>query len=117
MMVVAAVVLEARPLAGALEVAGEPKAAGYSSAAWVVGPMDCPAAVAPRVASGPMVCPDRRLPKDVRSNSSPSADDPEVLQAAAPALAFRESAKLEAQTASGTVLWTRVEHRSSPILQ
>ena len=117
MMAVAAVVLEARPLAGALEVAGEPKAAVHTSAAWVVGPMDCPAAVAPRVASGPMVCPDHRLPKDVRLNSSPSADDPEDLQAAVPALAFHESEMPEAQTASDTVLWTRVEHKSSPILQ
>ena len=104
MMAVAAVVLEARPLAEALEVAGEPKAAGRSSAAWVVVPMDCPAVVALWAASGPMLCPDHQLPKDVRLNSSPSADDPEGFQAAVPALAFPVSAKPEAHTASGTVL-------------
>ena len=87
MMAVAVVVLEARPLAGALEVAGEPKAVGHRSAAWVVAPMDYLVVVAPKAVLGPKVRPDRQLPTDVHENCLPSAGDPEDLQAAAPASA------------------------------
>ena len=115
----AVVVLEARPVAVALEVAEEPEAAVHlaESAALVVVPMGCPAAAGPRVVVEPTVRLDHQRPKDVRLNFSPSADDPEDLQAAVPASVFHESEMPEAQTASGAVLWTRVEHRSSPILQ
>ena len=85
MMAVAVVVLEARPLAGALEVVGEPKSAGRRSAAWVVVPMDCLVVVVPKAALGPKVCPDLQLPTDVHENCLPSAGDPEDLQAAVPA--------------------------------
>ena len=101
-----AVDLEARLVAVALEVAEGPKAAEPSveSAALVVAPRGCPAVVASRVAPGPMVRPGRQRPKDVRLKSSPSADDPEDLQAAVPASTFLESVKPGAQTASGRVL-------------
>ena len=104
MMAVAVVVLEARPLAGALEVVGEPKSAGRRSAAWVVVPMDCLVVVAPTAVLGPKVCPARQLPTDVHENCLPSAGDPEDLQAAAPASVFHKLVMPEAQTASGKVL-------------
>ena len=109
---------EAHPAVEALEAVAGPKAVVLSaeSAALVVAPMDCPAAVVPRVAMGPKVCLDHQHPKDVRLNSLPSADGPGDLPAAVPALAFRKSAKPGAQTASGTLLWTLVEHKSSPML-
>ena len=98
------VVLEAYPLAGALEVVGDPKTAGRKSAAWVVVPMDCLVVVVPKAVLGPKVRPDRQLPADVQENCLPSAGDPEDLQAAAPASASHKLVMLEAQSASGKVL-------------
>ena len=92
---------EAHPVAAALEVAEEPKAVALSveSAALVVVPMGCPAVVIPRALMGHTVCLGHQLPKDVRLNSSPSADDPEDLQAAVPASASQERVALETHAA------------------
>ena len=111
------VVLEADPWAEVLEVVGEPKAVEHRSAAWVVVPMDCLVVAAPSEVPASKVSLGRQLPTGAHENSLLLADDLADLQAAVPALAFRESARPEAQTASGTVLWTLVEHRSSPMLQ
>ncbi len=84
------VVLEAGPWAEALEVVGEPKAAGHKSAAWVVVPMDCPVVAVPPEVLDSKASQDRQLPTDAHENLLPSADDLAGRQAAVPALASHE---------------------------
>ena len=81
------VAIEADPRAEALEVVGEPRAAGHKSAAWVVVPMGCLVVAVPSEVLESKVSPVRQLPTDAHENLLPSADDLAGHQAAVPALA------------------------------